>query len=385
MALKTARRAAVAPFHAMEVLRAANARETRGQRVLHLEIGEPTAGAPAAVLAAARRTLDERHIGYTEALGIPALRSRIARHYEERYGLAVDPAQVVATAGASGAFTLSFLAAFDPGDRVALAEPCYPAYRNILSALGIEAVALRTDHEQRYQPTPELLAAAAPLDGVIVASPSNPTGTMLDAPALAALAAWCRDNGARLISDEIYHGISYGFRESSALAHDPCAVTINSFSKYFAMTGWRLGWMIAPDDLLGAVERLAQNMFISVPTLSQYAALAAFERHAELDAYVETYARNRRILLECLPKAGFGRLAPADGAFYVYADIGDLAADSQVLCAALLNDAGVAATPGIDFDRRRGHRFVRFSFAGSEADVAEAADRIVGWGIAARR
>lgn len=377
MALKTARRAAVAPFYAMEVLRAANRREAAGARVLHLEVGEPAAGAPEPVRAAARRALEAGRIGYTEALGLPRLRARIASHYEERHGLSVDPARVAVTTGASGAFVLSFLAAFDAGDRVALAEPGYPAYRNILQSFGVEVVALAADHAERFQPTPETLAAVAPLDGVIVASPSNPTGSMLDAPALAALAAWCGDNGVRLISDEIYHGITYGVRESSVLAHDANAVAINSFSKYFAMTGWRLGWTIVPDDLVDAVERLAQNLFISPPALPQHAALEAFECRAALDGYVATYARNRQVLLDRLPEAGFGRLAPADGAFYVYADIGDLAADSQALCESMLRDAAVAATPGIDFDPRRGHRFVRFSFAGATADIAEAADRLV--------
>ena len=376
MALKAARRAAVAPFHAMEVLRAANAREAAGERVLHLEVGEPAGGAPAAVLDAARRALASERNGYTEASGLPALRARIARHYDERYGVAVDPARVAVTVGASGAFTLSFLAAFDSGDRVALAEPCYPAYRNILAALGVEVVALAAGHAERFQPTPAMLAAAGPLDGLVVASPSNPTGAMLDSQALGALASWCAGNGVRLVSDEIYHGISYGTGESTVLAHDPRAVAINSFSKYFAMTGWRLGWTVVPEDIAGAVERLAQNLFISPPALAQHAALAAFECRDELDARVAAYARNRRLLLERLPQAGFGRLAPADGAFYVYAETGGSAPDSPALCASMLAELGVAATPGIDFDRRRGDRFVRFSFAGAEADIAEAAARL---------
>ncbi len=380
MALKVARRAAVAPFHAVEVLRAANARAQQGQHVLHLEVGEPAAGAPPAVLAAARRTLDQRHIGYTEPLGIPPLRARIARHYQDRYSVAVDPAQVALTVGASGAFLLAFLAAFEPGDRVALAEPGYPAYRNILGALGIEAVALRAGPEHRFQPTPEMLAAAAPLDGVIIASPSNPTGTMLEPQAVAALAAWCADHDTRLVSDEIYHGITYGMAETCALPHDPNAIVINSFSKYFAMTGWRLGWMLMPADLAPAIDRLAQNLVIAPPALPQYAALEAFNWQGTLDAYVAGYARNRRLLLNRLPEAGFELPAPADGAFYIYAGIGGLAEHSQTLCADLLRDTGVAATPGIDFDRRRGHRYIRFSFAGAEADMAEAADRLAAWG-----
>ena len=376
MAPKIARRAGVAPFHAMEVLRAANAREAAGARVLHLEVGEPAAGAPERVLAAAGRALAEGGLGYTEALGLPALRARIARHYGERYGLAIDPARVAVTAGASGAFVLAFLAAFDAGDRVALAEPCYPAYRNILGALGIEAVALPSGRARRFQPDPAMLEAAAPLDGVVLASPSNPTGSMMAEPALAAVAAWARESGARLVSDEIYHGITYGMRESTALAHDPAAVVVNSFSKYFGMTGWRLGWAVVPEDLAGAFERLAQNLFISPSAPAQRAALAAFDCHAELDARVAAYARNREVLLRRLPEAGFGPFAPADGAFYVYAGIGGLAADSRALCAEMLDELGVAATPGIDFDRRRGGGFVRFSFAGAEADIALAAGRL---------
>ena len=376
MALKTGRRAAVAPFYAMESFRAAHAREAQGERVLHLEVGEPAAGAPAAALDAARRALAGRRIGYTEALGIPALRRRIARHYEERYGLAVGPERVAVTHGASAAFTLAFLAAFDPGDRVALAEPGYPAYRNILAALDMEPVALAAGPGQRFQPDPDLLEAAAPLDGLIVASPSNPTGSMMDAPALAAVAEWCRGNGTRLISDEIYHGISYGRRESSVLEHDGDAVAINSFSKYFGMTGWRLGWAVAPPSLVGAFDRLAQNFFISPSGLAQFAALEAFDCRAELDARVAVYARNRKLLLERLPQAGFSLPAPVDGAFYVYADIGRLAEDSRAFCAAMLEETGVAATPGIDFDPRRGDRFVRFSFAGAEDEIAEAAERL---------
>ena len=376
MAPKIARRAGVAPFHAMEVLRAANARAAAGAQVLHLEVGEPAAGAPERVLAAARRALAEGGLGYTEALGLPALRARIARHYAERYGLDIAPARVAVTAGASGAFVLAFLAAFDAGDRVALAEPCYPAYRNILGALGIEAAALPSDRARRFQPDPEMLEAAAPLDGAILASPSNPTGSMMTEPALAAVAAWSRETGARLVSDEIYHGITYGTRESTALAHDPAAIVVNSFSKYFGMTGWRLGWAVVPEDLAGAFERLAQNLFISASAPAQRAALEAFDCRAELDARVAAYARNREVLLRRLPEAGFGPFAPADGAFYVYAGIGDLAADSRALCAEMLDEIGVAATPGIDFDRRRGGRFVRFSFAGAEADIARAAERL---------
>jgi aspartate/methionine/tyrosine aminotransferase len=379
MSLKVGRRSEIAPFYAMEVLRAANRRAEAGERVLHLEVGEPAAGAPGPVLEAARQALVDNQLGYTEALGIPPLRAAIAAYASGRYGLDVAPENVAVTTGASGAFMLAFLAAFDVGDRVALAEPCYPAYRNILSALGIEVVALAAGPEHRFQPAIELLEHAGPLDGLILASPSNPTGTMLRENEIAELVRWCDANGVRLISDEIYHGITYGIDPVSARTMSDSCVVVNSFSKYFAMTGWRLGWMLMPDDLADAVERLAQNIFISPPTLPQRAALAAFDCRDELDAYVAGYARSRALMLERLPDAGFDRLAPADGAFYIYADVSRLSNDSQEFCARMLADIGVAVTPGIDFDRRRGNRYVRFSFAGGEAEIAEAVDRIGAW------
>lgn len=379
MPLKTGARANVAPFYAMEVLRAANARAAAGERVFHLEVGEPAAGAPAPVMEAARTALADTRLGYTEALGIPELRQRIAAFYETRYGLQVPMERIVVTTGASGAFMLSFLAAFDAGDRVALVEPCYPAYRNILAALDIEVVTIAAGPEQRFQPDIALLESAGKIDGLIVASPSNPTGSMLQADEVAALAGWCHANGVRLISDEIYHGITYGVAAESALGHSDSCIVANSFSKYFAMTGWRLGWMVVPEDLHAAVDRLAQNLFISPPTLPQHAALAALDCQAVLDGYVASYARNRAVLLDSLPKAGFDRMAPADGAFYIYADIGRLANDSQEFCAQMLAEIGVAVTPGVDFDPARGNRYVRFSFAGPEKEVAEAAQRIVAW------
>ena len=379
MSLKVGRRSEIAPFYAMEVLRAANRRAQAGERVLHLEVGEPAAGAPGPVLEAARLALADNRLGYTEALGIPPLRAAIAAYTSDRYGLDVAPEKIAVTTGASGAFTLAFLAAFDVGDRVALAEPCYPAYRNILSVLGIEVVALAAGPEHRFQPAIELLEQAGPLDGLILASPSNPTGTMLRENEIAELVRWCDAGGVRLVSDEIYHGITYGIDPVSAHAMSETCVVVNSFSKYFAMTGWRLGWMVMPDDLADAVERLAQNLFISPPTLPQRAALAAFDCRDELDAYVAGYARSRALMLERLPDAGFDRLAPADGAFYIYADVSQLSNDSQEFCARMLADIGVAVTPGIDFDRRRGNRYVRFSFAGGETEIAEAVDRIGAW------
>jgi aspartate/methionine/tyrosine aminotransferase len=380
VALKVARRGAVPPFIAMEVLRDANERAARGENILHLEVGQPSTSAPRGVIEAAKRALDRDQLGYTEALGIPPLRQRIASHYRDMHGVSVDPARVVVTTGSSGAFLLSFLAAFDPGDRVALAAPGYPAYRNILAALGITPVNLPTDAETRFQPTPALLdRIEGRIDGLIVASPSNPAGTMIDADSLRRLYDYCRARQVRLVSDEIYHGITYGMKPTTALALGDDAIVINSFSKYFSMTGWRIGWMIAPTDLLRPIECLAQNLFISPPTLPQIAASAAFDCGDELEANVRRYAENRALLLRQLPRAGFDRLAPADGAFYIYADVSRLTNDSEEFCRRMLAEAGVAATPGLDFDAERGHQFIRFSFAGSAADIATAAERLLEW------
>jgi aspartate/methionine/tyrosine aminotransferase len=380
MALKTARRGNVPPFIVMDVLAKANERQAQGHAVYHLEVGQPGTPAPAKVIEAARRALGSERLGYTEALGIPALRRRIAQHYREWYGVALDPARVVVTTGSSGAFLLGFLAAFDPGDRVALAAPGYPAYRNILGALGIEAVPLPVGANTRFQPTADLLAALpGKLDGLIVASPSNPTGTMLDRAGLQALTEGCAARGVRLVSDEIYHGIVYGDQAHSALEFTRDAIVVNSFSKYFSMTGWRLGWMVLPEDLARPVECLAQNLFISPPSLSQHAAVAAFDCADELGANVRRYADNRALLLELLPKAGFARIAPSDGAFYLYAEVGHLTPDSHAFCRRMLEETGVAATPGTDFDPERGHRFVRFSFAGTTADMKAAAERLIAW------
>jgi len=380
MALKTSRRGNVPPFIVMDVLAKANERAAQGHAVYHLEVGQPSTSAPAAVIAAARHALDGERLGYTEALGIPALRRRIARHYLDWYGVDLDPARVVVTTGSSGGFLLGFLAAFDAGDRVALAAPGYPAYRNILAALGIAVVPLDVGANTRFQPTAELLAALpGPVDGLIVASPSNPTGTMLDRAALRSLCEACAARGIRLVSDEIYHGIVYGEKAHSALEFTASAIVVNSFSKYFSMTGWRLGWMVLPEDLVRPVECLAQNLFISPPSLSQHAAVAAFDCYQELGANVRRYAENRRLLLELLPKAGFQRIAPSDGAFYLYAEVDHLTPDSHDFCRRMLEETGVAATPGTDFDPERGHRFVRFSFAGATADMKEAAERLIQW------
>jgi aspartate/methionine/tyrosine aminotransferase len=343
-------------------------------------VGQPSTAAPALVREAAVAALQTDKLGYTDAFGIAPLRERIAAHYQDFYGVNVDPAGVIVTTGSSGGFLLSFLAAFDVGDRVALAAPGYPAYSNILSALGVEPVIIETGLEDRFQLTPELLAkVAGKLDGLIIASPSNPTGTMVGKPEMEALVAYCRDNGMRLISDEIYHGITYGHESVTAAAFDSEAVVINSFSKYFSMTGWRLGWMIVPPTMMRSIECLSQNVFISAPTLSQQAALAAFDSHDELRENVARYGKNREILLSQLPEAGFDRLAPADGAFYIYADIGHLTNDSSEFCRRMLVEAKVAATPGLDFDPYRGNTTIRFSFAGSEADMHQAIERLKRW------
>jgi len=380
MALKASRRGLIPPFIAMDVLAAANERAAAGHDVLHLEVGQPSTPAPSRVIAAARAALEGETLGYTDALGVPPLRQAIAAHYRVTYGVAIDPARVVVTTGSSGAFLLAFLAAFDPGDRVALAAPAYPAYRNILAALDLVPVELPAGPHERYQMTLELLAALSPPPaGLIVASPANPTGTMVAPEELFRIAGYCREKGIRFVSDEIYHGIVYGMPVATALAASDQAIVVNSFSKYYAMTGWRLGWMIVPGDLLRAVECLAQNLYISPPALSQHAAIAAFHCRDELDANVRRYAANRALLLEELPKAGLTRFAPADGAFYLYADVGHLTNDSAAFCRRMLEEIGVACTPGIDFDRERGNATLRISFAGATETMAEAARRLKAW------
>ena len=378
--LKVASRAKVDPFIVMDVFAAANARAAAGADIIHMEVGEPGSGPPAAVLAAARQALGRIPLGYTEALGRPQLRAAIAEHYDHLYGLAVDPGQVVVTVGASGAFVLAFLAAFDPGDRVVVPEPAFPAYKNTLRALGVEVVRLGHGPDSAFKPTvAKLEALEAPIHGLLIASPSNPTGTMLEPRELAAIARFCRQRGIRLIADEIYHGITYGPAATSVLAHDRDAIVVNGFSKYFCMTGWRLGWLIAPPDLVRPIELIAQNLFISAPALAQEAALAALACRAELDAHIEVYRRNRATLLELLPPAGLTRFAPVDGAFYLYADVSHLGGDSTALCAELLETAGLALAPGADFDSEQGRRFVRLSFAGAHPQVAAGAQRLAAW------
>lgn len=380
--LRAASRADVAPFQVMEVLSAAAARQRERGDVLSLAAGQPSTPAPHAVRSAAVRALESDPLGYTEQLGIADLREAIAGHYGSRWALPVDPDEVVVTTGASGAFLLAFLSAFEAGDRVALARPGYPAYRNILTALGCEVVELQCDESTRFQPTAWMLEELdEPVDGLVVASPSNPTGTVLDPAELAELAHWCERRGVRLISDEIYHGLSYGADPRSAREFSSAAIVVNSFSKFWSMTGWRLGWMLVPPELRRAVDSLTGNFTLCPPTLSQRAAVAAFtpEAYAEVDGHVRRYRANRELLVNGLTELGIGGLAPADGAFYAWADIGHLDDDSAAFCRRLLQETGVAAVPGGDFDPARGHRFVRMSFAGEAAEIEQALHRMSGW------
>ena len=383
MPLKVSRRGKIPPFIVMDVMQAAAEREASSKAVFHLELGQPGTSAPQGVLTAAKQAIDNNRLGYTLARGIPELRTAIAGHYNSSYNLNIDPSRIFVSTGSSGGFVLSFLSAFDAGDRVAMATPGYPCYRNILSAFGIESVSILTEAEHRYQPTPvlleDLVREQGPIDGLIIASPSNPAGTIIDSLGMEELCSYCGDNGIRLISDEIYHGITYGSQAVSALEFDGNAFIINSFSKYFSMTGWRLGWMVVPEDLIRAVECLAQNLFISAPTLSQIAGVAAFDCSVELEENVAKYAANRSLLLKQLPKAGFNRLAPADGAFYIYADVTELTNDSLEFCRRILNETGVAITPGVDFDPDRGNRYVRFSFAASHEEVTGATSALIDW------
>jgi aspartate/methionine/tyrosine aminotransferase len=379
MSLRPSRRGLVRPFIAMDVLRAANEREAAGAQIFHLEVGQPGTPAPEPVREAAQRALGSEPIGYTEASGIAPLRRAIAAHYQAQYGVMVDPGEVVVTTGSSAAFLLAFLAAFEPGDRVGLAIPGYPAYRNILSALEIEPVLIAVGENAHYQPTPELLADLGRLDGLVVASPANPTGTMISTTELARLTAYCRERRIRLVSDEIYHGITYGAPAATARAYGREGIVVNSFSKYYSMTGWRLGWMLVPPDLARSVECLAQNFYISPPALSQIAALPVFGCRVELDGHIERYRTNRDLLIGALGAAGLTRFAPAEGAFYLYVDVSSLTRDSDEFCRRLLAETGVAVTPGLDFDPVDGGGWVRLSFAGTTESVAEAARRLKAW------
>jgi aspartate/methionine/tyrosine aminotransferase len=395
-------RSAVPPFIVMDVISAAARREAEGASVIHMEVGQPGTPAPRVVREAVKRLIDANTLGYTEGLGRPALRERIAQHYQERYGVSVAPERVIVTTGSSAAFVLAFLALFDAGERVILPSPGYPCYRHILSALGVESLIVETGPAQRWMPTAEQIdravlaqrrtipkgqLTAADVEwvgqrgvaGMLVASPSNPTGTMLEPDRLKTLVETCRGWGMWFISDEIYHGLTYAMPAATALAYGDDAIVINSFSKYFSMTGWRIGWMVVPPGLVRTIERLAQNLYICAPAIAQAAALAAFDATEELEANRAVYRANRDLLLAELPKAGLTEIVPADGAFYLYVDVSRFTDDSRAFTQALLEETGIAATPGVDFDEARGGRFVRFSYSGTAQDMAEAARRLREW------
>jgi aspartate/methionine/tyrosine aminotransferase len=375
--VRTSSRGEVDPFIVMDVMEAARAEEASGRSIIHMEVGQPGTPAPAAARRALAGAMEAGALGYTVALGLPELRARIARLYGEWYGVDLDPGRVVVTAGSSAGFILAFTSLFDAGDRVAIAEPGYPSYRNILKALDVVPVGLPTRVEDRFQPVPDDLDPA--LAGVLVASPANPTGSMLGREALGALVSAATERGIAFVSDEIYHGIQYGDRPVTALELSDEVYVINSFSKYFSMTGWRIGWMVVPAAHVRRIERLAQNLYICPPHASQVAALAAIDAVDELQANLAVYRANRALLLEGLPRAGFGRIAPPDGAFYIYADVADMTGDSRALARQILTEAGVAVTPGLDFDPRRGRATLRFSYAGSTEAMAEGLARLTAW------
>jgi aspartate/methionine/tyrosine aminotransferase len=372
--VRSSRRALVDPFIVMDVMERARAAEASGRHVIHMEVGQPSTPAPAGARAALARAMEREALGYTVSLGLPELRRGIAGLYRRWYGVDLDPARIVVTSGSSAAFLLAFTALFDAGERVALGEPGYPSYRQILKALSLTPVGIPTRAGDRYQPRPEAIPDG--VKGLIVASPANPSGTMLARAELAALMAAAEARGIAFVSDEIYHGLHYDRPAVSALEISDQAYVINSFSKYFSMTGWRIGWMVVPEDHVRLVERLAQNMFICPPHASQVAALAALDCGDELEANRAVYARNRRMMLDGLPKAGFRHIAPPDGAFYIYADVSELTDDSLAFAAAILDQAGVAVTPGLDFDPLRGARTLRFSYARSTEDIAEGLRRL---------
>ena len=373
--MRTSRRSDVDPFIVMDVMEAARAAEDAGRHVIHMEVGQPGTGAPQAAIRALGEAMENGPLGYTVALGLPALRARIAQLYAEWYDVDLNPERVVVTAGASGAFILAFNALFDSGDRVGIGAPGYPSYRQILSGLGLCPVDIETSDANRFQPVAADLNGHD-LAGLLVASPANPTGTMLDHAAMSALIGATHEIGASFISDEIYHGVEYEAKSVSALNVSDDVYVINSFSKYFSMTGWRIGWMVVPQNHVRVVERLAQNMFICASHASQVAALAAMEAHDELQGNLDVYRANRALMLDGLPKAGFDKIAPPDGAFYVYADVSSYTDDSRAFAAEILEQAGVAVTPGLDFDPQRGHHTLRFSYARSTADIAEGLARL---------
>jgi len=380
MTFKPSRRGAVPPFIVMDVMRDAAALEVQGRAIVHLEVGQPATGMPRDAAKAVAALIGRDKLGYTVADGLAPLRARIARHYRDMYGADVDPRRVVVTTGSSAAFTLAFLAAFDAGARVVVAAPGYPSYRHILGAYGIEAMLVPVDAATRFNITVDhLRRMPVKPDGVIVASPANPTGSMIEPEVFRDLVGYCHDAGIRLISDEIYHGITFGLEAVTAAGLSPSAVVINSFSKFFSMTGWRVGWMVVPDDLYRSVECLAQNLYISPPAVAQHAGLAAFDCMDELRANVAVYARNRATLLRRLPDIGLPTFSPPDGAFYFYVNVAHLGPSSTEVCRRILTEAGVAVTPGVDFDPIHGAEWMRLSYAVSEAEIAAACARIGAW------
>jgi len=373
--MKISSRGDVAPFIVMDVMEAARVEEAKGRQIIHMEVGQPGTGAPAGAVAALKTAMDSDSLGYTVALGLPKLRTRIAKLYSDWYGLDIAADRIVVTSGSSAGFLLAFISLFEKGARVAIGDPGYPSYRNILKSLSIEPVRIETGLESRFQPVPDDLQN---VDGLLVASPANPTGTMLGKEALQALIAKCEQQGISFISDEIYHGVGPG-KPVSALEISDDVYVINSFSKYFSMTGWRVGWMVVPEDHVRRIERLSQNLFICASHASQVAALAAMDCEEELQGHENVYERNREVLVNGLPQAGFTNFAPPDGAFYIYADVSDLTDDSRALAREILRDAGVAVTPGLDFDPVRGHTTLRFSYAGPTDDMIEGIDRLKRW------
>ena len=373
--MRNSRRGSVDPFIVMDVMEAARRAEAAGRHIIHMEVGQPGTPAPAGARTALARSMEQDSLGYSVALGLPDLRARIARHYQDCYGVDLDPARVIVTPGSSGAFLLAFTALFDTGDRVGIGAPGYPSYRQILKALDLVPVEIATRQENRLQPVADELTGLE-LRGLMVASPANPSGTMLDRAAMEALIAACQQTDTAFISDEIYHGIEYEAKAVSALEITDEAYVINSFSKYFSMTGWRVGWMVVPMDHVRLIERLAQNLFICAPHASQVVALAAMDCDEELQANLAVYRTNRALMLEGLPKAGFDRIAPPDGAFYVYADVSHLTQDSRAFAAEILENAGVAVTPGLDFDPDRGAGTLRFSYARATGDIKEGLARL---------
>ncbi|MGA0234495.1 MAG: pyridoxal phosphate-dependent aminotransferase [Alphaproteobacteria bacterium] len=380
MGLKVAKRSTVDAFRVMDVMRAAQDAEQAGRAVYHLEVGQPGTPAPLAAREAVKTALDSQTLGYTMALGTDELREGISALYKEWYDADVPSSRIAVTQGASGAFALAFLTAFDEGDSVALATPGYPCYRNILNALGLNAVEIMTGPETHYQPTVEALNALSdPIDGLIIASPSNPTGSMLSPEDFIQISNWCQKNGVRLISDEIYHGLTYGTPETTAVAVNSDAIVINSFSKYFSMTGWRVGWLVMPEDMMRPLERLQGNMTICTPAVSQIAALGALQASEELDALKEGYRRNRTVLQQALIDGGVSEISSPDGAFYLYANVSHLTDDAVELCSRILEETGIAITPGADFDTKRGQHFIRLSYCTDEQSVQTAAELLTRW------